>query len=537
MKTMKLFSMAALALAMAACSSEDNEILQNTQQPGTMHFTATIAAPSGDATTRTVYTEDGTTINVKWAVGDQIALVHNGVVDVAEVKTVDDVTGKATIEADFTGSPSDNDDVYLAYPADAVVSATPYETFPFTPNPITFDKVKNNQDGTLEYIQNNLDLRMGSGKLAVSGSDVTLKESVSIPSLICIWKLTLQDNAATPNALNATQLKFKNNTATQAKATSTAKSVYYLCVVPSFIPDASGTFSFEATVGEDTYTFWRTGLSLTAGKYYQSTVKMAKPTDLSTISSDYQVKNGEVLTGTLGSNVKISIADGATVMLKDVTITNLGNNCDWAGINCPGDATLVLEGTNDVCAGRNGGGYNNYPGIYIASGKTLTIQGDGTLTAYSNGTNPMGAGIGGGNAIACGNIVINSGNITATGGGGAASIGGGDEGGTCGTITINGGTVEATGGDCAAGIGGGKSAGCGNITISGGTVTAKGGFFAAGIGGGMSNGTCGTITIKSTVTKVTATKGSYAPYSIGSGGNGGAAISVTIEAGADVTQN
>lgn len=273
---MKLFSMAALALAMAACSNEDSALENATpaQQPGTMHFTATIAAPSGDATTRTVYTEDGTTINVKWKEGDQIALVHNGVVDVAEVKTVDNVTGKATIEADITGDPSDDDDVTLAYPANAVVSATPYDPFPFTPNPDIFDKVKNEQDGTLAYIQNNLDLRVGSGKLAVSGSDVTLKESVSIPSLICIWKLTLQDESS--NALNATQLTFKNNDDTQAGATSAAKNVYYLCVVPSFFPEPSGTFSFEATVGGDTYTFSKTGLSLTVGKYYQSTVTMAK---------------------------------------------------------------------------------------------------------------------------------------------------------------------------------------------------------------------------------------------------------------------
>jgi len=274
MKTFRLFSMAALALAMAACSSEDNEILQNTQQPGTMHFTATITAPSGDATTRTVYTEDGATINVKWAVGDQIALVHNGEVDVAEVKTVDNVTGNATIEATITGSPSDNDDVYLAYPADAVFSATPYKTFHFTPNPDIFDKVKNYQDGTLEYIQNNLDLRTGDGKLAVSGDKVTLKESVSIPSIICIWKLTLQDESSNP--LSATQLTFKNETYTQAKATSAAKNEYYLCVVPGYIPAPAGTYSFEATVGGDTYTFSKTDLNLTAGKYYKSTVKMAK---------------------------------------------------------------------------------------------------------------------------------------------------------------------------------------------------------------------------------------------------------------------
>ena len=286
MKTFRLFSMAALALMMAACSNNEDSALENTipAAPGTMHFTATIAAPSSGATTRTTYTEvtsgdDAGKINVKWEVGDKIALVHNGVVDEAEVKTVDDVTGKATIEANITGSPSDDDVVTLAYPADAVVSATPYSPFPFTPNPDIFDKVKKYQDGTLTYIQDNLDLRMGSGKLAVSGSDVSLKGSVSVSSLICIWKLTLQNESS--NALSATKLTFKNNDDTQAKATSAAKSEYYLCVVPSFIPDPSGTFSFEATVGSDTYTFSKTGLSLTAGKYYQSTLKMAPPTVLS----------------------------------------------------------------------------------------------------------------------------------------------------------------------------------------------------------------------------------------------------------------
>ena len=509
MKTFRLFSMAALALMMAACSSEDNEILQNTQQPGTMHFTATIAAPSGDATTRTVYTEEGTTINVKWKVGDQIALVHNGVKDVATVKTVDDVTGKATIEADITGSPSDDDDVYLAYPADAVYSATPYGEYglPFTPAEAVFDKVKHYQDGTLAYIQDNLDLRMGSGKLAVSGDKVTLKGSVSVSSLICIWKLTLQDNASTP--LSATKLTFKNNTDTQAKATSTdGKSVYYLCVVPSFIPDASGTFSFEATVGSDTYYYLKKNVTLAAGKYYQSTVKMAKPTDLSSISSDYEVKDGEILTGTLGSHVKISIADGATVTLKDVNITNLGDNFDWPGITCLGDATLVLEGTNEVCPGIDDTGeFSNYPAIYIAPGNTLTIQGDGTLTAYSNAYEPYGAGIGGGYDIPCGHIVINSGNIKAQGGYYAAGIGSGGKGGYCGDITINGGIIMATGGDC-----------------------------AAGIGSGYESKDCGTITIKSTVTSVTATKGDGSPNSIGAGKES-PAITVNIETGANVTEN
>ena len=273
-------------------------------------------------------------------------------------------------------------------------------------------------------------------------------------------------------------------------------------------------------------------------KSVKAVKKAPSATDLATITADYEAKDGETLTGTLASNVKISIAAGATVTLKDVNITNLGVGYDWAGITCESDATLVLEGTNTVCAGRGSDGYNNYPGIYIAPDKTLTIQGDGTLTAYSNDSQPYGAGIGGGYKIACGNIVINSGTITATGGWNAAGIGGGNSA-SCGNITINGGTVTATGGNYGAGIGSGAAGenqgSCGNITISGGTVTATGGENAAGIGGGSTNGVCGTITITKGVTSVKATKGANTPNSIGAG-DGGQDITVNIENGANVTQ-
>ena len=302
-----------------------------------------------------------------------------------------------------------------------------------------------------------------------------------------------------------------------------------------------------------------------AGKIYNVSRSVAPagptyPVALSAVTADYTAQDGDILTGTLGSNVKISIADGASVTLKDVTINGVNDTSyKWAGITCLGDATITLEGTNTVK-----GFDEDYPGIHVPEGKTLTINGTGSasITASSNG---YGAGIGGGNGVACGNIVINGGTVTATGGDYAAGIGGGDNylpcgnivinGGTvtatggyrgagigssnygsCGTITISGGTVTATGGTDGAGIGSGETGSCGAITISGGTVTATGIDGAAGIGGGYQNGDCGTITIKSTVTKVTATKGSYAPYSIGAG-NDGAGITVKIEAGANVTQN
>ena len=227
--------------------------------------------------------------------------------------------------------------------------------------------------------------------------------------------------------------------------------------------------------------------------------------DLSTVTGDITVTDGTILTGTLNvsqSVKKISIADGATVTLSGVTIgsSTLSLTGLHAGLTCLGDATLILaDGTTNSVYGF----HVNYPGIYVPTDKTLTIQGSGTLHAtgrQATGTGNGGsAGIGGGYQISCGNIVINGGNINARGYSGSA------------------------------GIGGGKNASCGSITINNGdNVDATGGYQAAGIGAGY-NGTCGSITIGQGSTKVIATKGgSSAPYSIGRGEGSSSCGTVTI---------
>ena len=216
-------------------------------------------------------------------------------------------------------------------------------------------------------------------------------------------------------------------------------------------------------------------------------------------SAEFVAQDGDTLINTLGSNSKISIAAGATITLRDATINGTNDeNYSWAGISCEeGDATIILEGTNNLK-----GFYEDYPGVYVAPNKTITIQGTGSLTASSNG---WGAGIGGGVQIPCGNVVVNGGTINATGGQYAAGIGSGLNV-FCGNITINEGTVTAIGGDYGAGIGAGfandANSGCGDIQIDGGNVTATGGQWAAGIGSGLAarpsnppTSTCGDITI------------------------------------------
>jgi hypothetical protein len=298
-----------------------------------------------------------------------------------------------------------------------------------------------------------------------------------------------------------------------------------------------------------------------------------KVVDLASLTADYEAKDGETLSGILGGNYKITIADGAVVTLKNAVIYGENNEAyKWAGITATGDATIVLVASNIVR-----GFHENYPGIFVPEGKTLRIKGNGKLEAGSSG---RGAGIGGANyeQINCGNIEILEGTIRAVSGmnsaaigagglsecgsitisGGfvtavpynsdsAAGIGTGRKRSRCGDITISGGNVVAEAGDLSAGIGSSYESICGNITISGGTVTAHGGTNAACIGSGagcdkkletsFDPSVCGNITISGgTVTAAAAGDGNTFAAGIGSGNDNAVCGNILISGGTVYTK-
>lgn len=266
------------------------------------------------------------------------------------------------------------------------------------------------------------------------------------------------------------------------------------------LPTNNADIEITAKAGAGYYTKDLTGKTYEAGNGYSVSWRMTKTAIyLGGVKEDTIAVDGDVLTGTLGKNVKISIADGATVTLDNANINASGswNEGYYAGLTCLGDATIILkDGTANAVTGFD----MQYPGIYVYSGKTLTIKsetlGTGSLTAHSNG---LGAGIGGGYAMSCGNIVIKGGIIMATGSTYSAGIGGGGNKSSCGNITITGGTITAVGGSGTAS----------DLYTSGG----------AGIGSGY-EGSCGTITITADVTRVEAWKGPDSNC-IGAGSDGG----------------
>ena len=154
---------------------------------------------------------------------------------------------------------------------------------------------------------------------------------------------------------------------------------------------------------------------ITATGYSQAgAVEIPHTDDYSIISAGTTSNTVQVLSGTHSielKNVEISTAASTAAM---------GIGCAFSIQGTGTDVSISLVGNNTLTSSRG------YAGIHVSEGTSLTIAGNGSLTAKGgNGTTststPFAAGAGiGGSGYASGSrfgsIVINSGTINATGG-------------------------------------------------------------------------------------------------------------------------
>ena len=266
MRKFKLFTIAAAVLMMAACSNDDRS-LQPQAKPGQTQFTATIAAPNS-CSTRTTYSESGDVISVTWNVGDEIALVHDGVKDIVKVETVNG-DGSATIKGNLTGA-TNGAKVVLAYPADAISASNDDPGYNLNADLVLKLYA---QDGTLKYIQDNLDYRKDETlTLTVTESGATLSGEADMTVDFSIFKFTLQDDDTAALAVN--KFTLKQNVFPLVSTTTMAKTSTFYLAVPSL--NVATKITFEATIGEDTYTYEKEDVTIAPSKYYQCTLTMTK---------------------------------------------------------------------------------------------------------------------------------------------------------------------------------------------------------------------------------------------------------------------
>ena len=307
------------------------------------------------------------------------------------------------------------------------------------------------------------------------------------------------------------------------------------------------TIHFCATDGTTNYRKSVTSKTLERNSIYPVNLSTTETTGtaLEFLTASYEAQDGETLSGILLGKYAISTASTTGDATITVTLNGVDINHHYPisihapGINCQGNINLVLAdgSVNYITASIAG-----YAGIFITGSRTLTISGNGSLTATGKGNSSSSS------DRKCGYITISNGNVTATGGQYGAGIGCSKDGSCTDGIEISGtADVTATGGDYGAGIGStyavSRNSSCGDILIDGtATVKATGGEYAAGIGSGRgtnssSQSICGTITIKSDVTSVIATKGNPAYDSIGKGTFNSECGAVFIEYPSKVTQN
>ena len=289
--------------------------------------------------------------------------------------------------------------------------------------------------------------------------------------------------------------------------TSSDESVVSIDGSGNIVPVGPGTATITIAVKEN--------LAFTAATKTVTIVVGRKVSINEETGTEFIAQNGDQITGVAPNTIHIKIADGASVRFKDATIKPTTGS-STAAIVCAGDATIILEGTNDVQ-----GNDNAKAGVQVGpEGKTLTIDGSGKLTAESR----YGAGIGSSSNETCGDILIRNGDITAVSVHGAAIGGGAAKEGSiskCGNITISGGKVVANS-EIGAAIGSGattdenttSNSSCGDILITDGeieaTTTSDDARLGAAIGTGRPYNGYGIVScgkIKITGGKVTATAG------------------------------
>lgn len=266
MKTTKIFLMAALALTLAACSSDDKDI-QNPAQTAKgegITITATLAPKDGGATTRAVSEGTGEIV-AEWAENEEIAILYSkaGTKYVADATiTGVDANGVATISFTVENGTPDNTECTLVYPLAAAKddksSVKDYADLLAT------------QDGSLSA---NLDVRVGAGTIQTTTPSLTVTTQPA--AQFSIFKFTAQNISGA--GITPSEFKVSDSEGNVITTVTPSASAFYVAL-PAL---SASTYWFNATADSKPYIAKATvGTATTAGNYYQTTVKMATLGDL-----------------------------------------------------------------------------------------------------------------------------------------------------------------------------------------------------------------------------------------------------------------
>ena len=328
MNTMKMWAALLVAgLALCACSSDDNELIPQTEEPQAPQaqtFTMTVSASKGGdaATTRGTLTDNGTTVTPEWEVNDEVSVYNASDVLLGTIKA-QTAGATTTLIGELTTAPAVSDVLTLKY------KSANYAT----------------QDGTLAGIAANCDYATATVTVsAVDDKKITTSDA-SFASQQAIVKFTLKnsDGSAT---LDASQLVVVTNGTTYTVTPASEASTLYVA-----LPAITNKFiTLVATVGGAPYDFVKGGVTFANSNFYRIGVKMTEcrtttatiPADLGrVIGADghaYVSPTAATAAGTTVSGIIAYVGSAGSVdessttykgLAIALTDANNGNKCAW----------------------------------------------------------------------------------------------------------------------------------------------------------------------------------------------------------------
>lgn len=248
------------ASAFTACSNNDEQA--NVLPVNT--YTITVNATKGDdassAPSNRALAFDDTKLNATWAQGEKVSVYNvTKSTELTGNLTAQSAGASTTLTGTLTGSVAIGDELTLKF---------------LSPNYAS-------QDGTLADIAANCDYATASVTVSsIDGGNITTT-AANFTNQQAIVKFTLKDKA-NDNDLSATQLVVTADGTSYTVTPTSATNVLYVAI-PGF---ASQHVALVATVGSDTYTYAKTGVTFDNGKYYTVSVKMALVKTLANATAD-----------------------------------------------------------------------------------------------------------------------------------------------------------------------------------------------------------------------------------------------------------
>ncbi len=254
----KSFGIAAMLLALAACNKIETNV-----QPVENNEGITITATLAPKTAVTKAISDQTTyIKAEWAVNEHIAILY----EVSSTKYVADATvtevagsGTATITFTVEAGTANDTPCTLVYPLSAAK-----DDHTGVKDAATLLAA---QDGTLNA---NLDVRLGEGTIQTTTPGLTVTTQPA--AQFAIFKFTTK-NVNGSATINVNPLTITIGSQDYVITPASATSELYVA-----LPAISGqAVTFTATGSDSkTYTASKASVTFTAGKYYQSDIKLTE---------------------------------------------------------------------------------------------------------------------------------------------------------------------------------------------------------------------------------------------------------------------